>query len=122
MRLPFARAFATVAAAALLTGCDNNDIGPTAEQEELKGDIRNEVVFTGGPEQTHTTLSARFLEAGEHYRAEGKLTILGDSPEKTTISVRNGELVVNGNVGAGRALRADVPVVEVSRLDLTLEV
>jgi len=111
MRLPFARAFATVAAAALLAGCDNNDIGPTADREELKGDIRNEVVFTGGPEQTHTTLSARFLEAGKHYRVQGKLTIDGDIPEKTSISVQNGELVVNGSVGAGSRLNVDVPVV-----------
>ncbi len=111
MRLPFARVFATVAAAALLTACDNNDIGPTADKEALKGDTQTEVVFTGGPEQPHTTLSARFLEAGKHYRVEGKLTINGDIPEKTTISVRNGELVVNGNVGAGSKLNVDVPVV-----------
>lgn len=111
MRLPFARAFATVAAAALLTGCDNNDIGPTADRQELKGDIRNEVVFTGGPEQAHTTLSARFLEAGKHYRVQGKLTIEGDIPEKTSITVQNGELVVNGSVGAGSRLHADVPTV-----------
>jgi hypothetical protein len=111
MRLPFAHAFATVAAAALLTACDNNDIGPTADKEALKGDTQTEVVFTGGPEQPHTTLSARFLEAGKHYRVEGKLTINGDIPEKTTISVRNGELVVNGNVGAGSKLNVDVPVV-----------
>jgi len=111
MRLPFARAFASVAVAALLTGCDNNDIGPSADREQLKGETRNEVVFTGGPEQPHTTLSARFLEAGRHYSANGKLTINGDIPEKTTISVHNGELVINGNVGAGSRLNVGVPVV-----------
>lgn len=112
MKRRLALAFATVAATALLTGCGkNNDIGPTAEKDELKGDIRTEVVFTGGPEQPHTTLSANFLEAGKHYRVQGKLTINGDVPEETTISVQNGELVVNGSVGAGSRLNVNVPVI-----------
>jgi len=106
------RAFATVATAALLTGCGPEDIGPNAEKDELKGDIKTEQVFTGGPLQTHTTLSARFLEAGESYSAEGKLTINGDIPEKTSITVHNGELVVNGSVGHDSRLTAYVPLVQ----------
>lgn len=111
MKRRLALAFATVATTALLTGCGPNDVGPAAEKDELKGDIRTEVVFTGGPEQPHTTLSANFLEAGKHYRAEGKLTINGDVPEETTISVQNGELVINGSVGAGSRLNVGVPIV-----------
>jgi hypothetical protein len=107
----FRRAFATVATAALLTGCGPEDIGPKAEKDELKGDIKTEQVFTGGPLQTHTTLSARFLEAGESYAVEGKLTINGDIPEKTSITVHNGELVVNGSVGNESRLTAEVPLV-----------
>lgn len=105
--------FATVAAAALLTGCDtrNYDIGPGAERDELKGSVRHEQVFTGGPQQPHTTLSARFLEAGRSYRVQGALTIEGDVPEKTSITVYNGELTVNGRVGDGARLQANIPLV-----------
>lgn len=107
----FRRAFATVATAALLTGCGPEDIGPKADKDTLKGDIQTEQVFTGGPMQMHTTLSARFLEAGESYNVEGKLTINGNIPEKTSITVHNGELVVNGSVGNESRLTAYVPIV-----------
>lgn len=106
-------AFATVAAAALLTGCDmrNYDIGPTAERDELKGSVRQEQVFTGGPDQAHTTLRADFLEAGRSYRVVGALTIDGNVPEKTSITVQGGELTVNGRVGNGASLHVNVPLV-----------
>jgi len=106
-------AFAATAAAALLTGCDmrNYDIGPTAERDELKGSVRHEQVFTGGPEQAHTTLSARFLQAGKSYRVQGALTIEGDIPEKVSITVNHGELTVKGDVGKDVYLGAHVPLV-----------
>lgn len=106
-------AFAATAAAALLTGCDmrNNDIGPTAERDELKGSTLQEQVFTGGPQQAHTTLSARFLKSGQRYYAQGSLTIEGDIPEKTSITVKNGELTVKGDVGKEARLDAIIPLV-----------
>ncbi|MDP2205306.1 MAG: hypothetical protein Q8K65_03270 [Alphaproteobacteria bacterium] len=106
-------AFATVAATALLTGCDsrNYNIGHGAERDELKGSVRQEQVFTGGPEQTHTTLRASFLESGRSYRVTGALTIEGDIPEKASIIVYNGELTVNGKVGNDASLRVNVPLV-----------
>lgn len=105
--------FAATCAAALLTGCDmrNYDIGPTAERDELKGSTRQEQVFTGGPEQAHTTLRGRFLEAGRSYRVTGALTIEGDVPEKTSITVYNGELTVNGKVGNDASLHVRIPLV-----------
>ncbi|MFN7112918.1 MAG: hypothetical protein ACK4PK_00995 [Alphaproteobacteria bacterium] len=101
------------AAAVLLTGCDtrNYDIGPTAERDELKGSVRQEQVFTGGPVQTHTTLRADFLEAGRSYRVTGALTIEGDIPEKISLTVHQGELTVNGKVGKDASLRVNVPLV-----------
>lgn len=113
MRHPLKLAFATVCAGALLTGCDmrNYDIGPTAERDELKGSTRQEQVFTGGPEQAHTTLRGRFLEAGRSYRVTGALTIEGDVPEKTSITVYNGELTVNGKVGKDASLHVRIPLV-----------
>jgi hypothetical protein len=106
-------AFATTCAATLLTGCDmrNYDIGPTAERDELKGSTRQEQVFTGGPEQTHTTLRASFLESGRSYRVTGALTIEGDIPEKASVTVYNGELTVNGKVGKDASLHVRVPLV-----------
>ncbi|HRI77857.1 MAG TPA: hypothetical protein PLX33_12825 [Alphaproteobacteria bacterium] len=106
-------AFAATAAAALLTGCDmrNNDIGPTAERDELKGSTLQEQVFTGGPLQPHTTLSARFLKPGQRYYAQGSLTIEGDIPEKTSITVKHGELTVKGDVGKEARLDAAIPLV-----------
>lgn len=106
-------AFATTAAAALLTGCDlrNNHIGPTAERDELKGSIRNEQVFTGGPEQTHTTISAAVLKPGKSYQANGALTIEGDIPEKTRLYVNHGELTVRGSIGKEAFVQVAVPLV-----------
>jgi hypothetical protein len=113
MKRPLKLAFATVCAAALLTGCDmrNYDIGPSAERDELKGSVAQEQVFTGGPAQAHTTLSARFLESGKSYRVRGALTIEGNVPEKTSITVYDGELTVNGKVGKDASLHVRVPLV-----------
>jgi len=113
MKRPLKLAFATVCAAALLTGCDmrNYDIGPSAERDELKGSVAQEQVFTGGPAQAHTTLSARFLESGKSYRVRGALTIEGNVPEKTSITVYDGELTVNGKVGKDARLQVSIPLV-----------
>ena len=89
----------------------NYDIGPTAERDELKGSVYHEQVFKGGPKQPHTTLSARFLEAGKRYEVRGALTINGDIPEKVILNVHHGELIVNGNVGGGSVLNVSIPLV-----------
>ena len=57
-----------------------------------------------------TRISGTALQEKGSYTAEGRLEIDGDVPAHVTISVRNGELLVEGDVGEGARLDVTQPV------------
>ena len=94
----------------LATGC-TTQLGAGANNAALVGTVSQERIFDGGPVQNHTRVQAASLQSGKSYAARGKLTVEGDVPPDTDITVELGKLVVTGDVGAGSKLRVNVPVV-----------
>lgn len=94
--------------AGALAGCGEK-IGEGADPG-LRGTTSLSQVFNGGPLQNDTRISAHALKPKKSYHASGRLTIDGDIPEKASITVNDGKLVVNGSVGDGVSLRVSQPV------------
>lgn len=85
-------------------------LGPDAKTPELQGITTTAYVFTGGPAQDMTVIEASALEAGKSYKAEGGLVINGDVPDRVSLTLINGELTINGDVGAGCFLKVSQPL------------
>jgi hypothetical protein len=94
--------------AGALAGCGEK-IGEGADPD-LRGTTSLSQVFNGGPLQSDTRISATALKEKKSYHASGKLTIDGDIPEKASITVNDGKLVINGNVGDGVKLHVSQPI------------
>ena len=99
-----------LAFAAALAGCGPSAIGPKAETPDLKGETTLTEVFNGGPQQYLTRIEASALQEKGSYTADGRLEIEGNIPSHVSITVRDGELLVNGNVGDDVKLHVTQPI------------
>lgn len=112
MKIPgfFRKTGLVLAFTAALAGCGPSAIGPKAETPDLRGETTLAEVFNGGPRQYMTRISGAALHEKESYAASGRLEIDGDVPAHVSITVRDGKLVVNGNVGDGARIDVSQPI------------
>lgn len=106
----FAKGALILAFTAALAGCGGQQIGPGAKDPNLAGETTITQVFNGGPAGNSTHISGAALKAGESYEASGRLTIDGSIPDKAKVTVNDGKLVVNGDVGNSVRITVSQPI------------
>ncbi|TAL39741.1 MAG: hypothetical protein EPN97_01925 [Alphaproteobacteria bacterium] len=76
----------------------------------LQGTTVVEAMFDGAAAQKHLTIDGASLQSKNAYSYSGPVTIRGDVPANTEISIENGRLEVTGNVGAETKIDVQMPV------------
>lgn len=76
----------------------------------LQGTTVVEVMFDGAAAQKHLTIDGASLQSKNAYSYSGSVTIRGDVPAQTEISIDNGRLQVTGDVGAETKIDVQMPV------------
>jgi hypothetical protein len=76
----------------------------------LQGTTVVESMFDGASAQKHLIIEGASLQSRNAYSYSGPVTIRGDVPAQTEISIENGRLEVTGNIGAETKIDVKMPV------------
>lgn len=75
----------------------------------LEGNVKVEQMFEGAKAQNHLTIDGTALQSENHYLYTGSVTINGDIPAHTEVTIRDGRLHVTGNVGDDSEIDVKLP-------------
>ena len=94
-----------------VTGCGTPQrIGPDAETASLKGETKKEILFTNGTYGDHVFLNGDSLKPSTSYFADNiNLTINGNFPTESVLTLNGGKLEITGNVGDHSEIRVHLP-------------